>query len=126
MRGTVGQLRALMIEQLETRRFLSASVANGVLNVTGTDHGDRINVVQRGAAVVVHEGKAVTRFGKRDHIQQIVVHALGGNDRVTIVSKTGATVDGGDGKDLIVGGAGSDMLIGGNGNDRILGQRGND
>src|SRR5215208_2254111 len=115
-----------MIENLETKRFLSASVANGILTITGTDHADRINVVQRGSAIIVHEGKSVTRFGKKDHISQIVVNALGGNDRITIVSKVGATVDGGDGKDLIIGGAGNDVLVGGNGNDRILGQRGND
>src|SRR5215210_3724460 len=109
-----------MIENLETRRFLSASVANGVLTITGTEHADRINVVQRGAAIVVHQGKPFSRFGKKDHISQIVVNALGGNDRITIVSRIGATVDGGDGKDRIIGGAGNGMLLGGSGNDRIL------
>jgi len=29
-----------MIENLESRRLLSASVTNGILTVTGTDHAD--------------------------------------------------------------------------------------
>src|SRR5438045_2424826 len=100
---TVGQLRAIMIEHLESRRFLSASVANGVLTVTGTDKADHIMITQQKRAVLVREGSHVTRFNqltKVSHINQITVNALGGNDRVTIVSKISATVDGGDGKDL--------------------------
>jgi len=115
-----------MIENLEQRRFLSASVANGILTVTGTDHADRINVVQRGAAIIVHQGNSITRFAKKDHISSIAINALGGNDQIKVTSKLGASVDGGDGKDLIIGGAGNDILMGGNGNDRILGQAGND
>src|SRR3954463_13458379 len=114
-----------MIEHFESRRFLSASVANGILTITGSDHADRISVVGRGA-VVVHEGKAITRFGKKDHIQQIVVNALGGNDRININSRLNATVDGGDGNDIIHGGNGDDVLVGGNGNDRLLGGAGDD
>src|SRR5678810_34037 len=115
-----------MIEHLENRRYLSASVANGVLTVTGTDHSDRINVVQRGAAIIVHEGKSLTRFGKPDHIQQIVVNALGGNDRININSRLSATVDGGEGNDVIHGGNGDDVLVGGNGNDNLFGGAGAD
>jgi Ca2+-binding RTX toxin-like protein len=115
-----------MIEHLENRRLLSASVANGVLTVTGTDNADRINVVQRGAAVIVHQGSSISRFGKQGHVSSIVINALGGNDRIKVTSKLAATIDGGDGKDLIIGGSGDDVLMGGNGNDRILGQAGND
>src|SRR5258706_5323630 len=115
-----------MIEFLENRRLLSASVANGVLTITGTDKADHINVVQRGAAIIVHQGKCITRFAKKDHISSIVINALAGNDQIKVTSKLGATIDGGDGKDLIIGGNGADVLIGGSGNDRILGQAGND
>src|SRR5437764_8539454 len=119
-------LRAVMIKNLESRRLLSASVANGVLTITGTDKADHINVVQRGAAIIVHQGNSITRFAKNDHISSIVINALAGNDQIKVTSKLGATIDGGDGKDLIIGGAGADVLVGGNGNDRILGQAGND
>ena len=115
-----------MIEYLESRRLLSASVSNGTLTITGTDHADRINVVQRGAAIIVHQGSSISRFGKKAHISKILVNALGGNDSIKITSKIGASVDGGDGNDLIVGGNGADVLLGGNGKDRILGQAGND
>jgi len=115
-----------MIEFLENRRLLSASVANGVLTITGTDKADHINVVQRGAAIIVHQVNSITRFAKKDHISSIVINALAGNDQIKVTSKLGATIDGGDGKDLIIGGNGADILIGGNGNDRILGQAGND
>src|SRR5882672_10766220 len=115
-----------MIENLESRCLLSASVANGVLTITGTDKADHISVVQRGAAIIVHQGNSITRFAKKDHISSIVINALGGNDQIKVTSKLGASVDGGDGKDLIIGGAGNDILMGGNGNDRILGQAGND
>ncbi len=115
-----------MIEFLENRRLLSASVANGVLTITGTDKADHINVVQRGAAIIVHQGNSITRFAKKDHISSIVINALAGNDQIKVTSKLGATIDGGDGKDLIIGGNGADVLIGGSGNDRILGQAGND
>jgi hypothetical protein len=115
-----------MFEILESRQLLSASVSNGILTITGSDHAERINVVQRGAAVIVHEGTSVTRFAKKQHVSSIVINALGGNDRIKVTSKLNATIDGGDGKDQITGGAGSDVLLGGNGNDRILGQAGND
>lgn len=115
-----------MIELLETRRLLSASVANGILTVTGTDKADRIEVVQRGAAVIVHQSHSITRFAKKQHISSIVINAMGGNDKIKVTCKLAATIDGGDGRDLIVGGAGNDVLLGGNGNDRILGQGGKD
>src|SRR2546421_11664205 len=115
-----------MIEFLENRRLLTASVANGVLTITGTDKADHINIVQRGAAIIVHQGNSITRFAKNDHISSIVINALAGNDQIKVTSKLGATIDGGDGKDLIIGGNGADVLLGGNGNDRILGQAGND
>jgi Ca2+-binding RTX toxin-like protein len=115
-----------MIEQLETRRFMSASVANGVLTITGTEKADRINVAQGGAGVIVREGSSISRFGKSDQITKIIVNALGGNDRINIRCRLAASVDGGDGNDLIHGGRGDDVLVGGNGNDRIFGGAGDD
>src|SRR5258706_5324932 len=113
-----------MIEFLENRRLLSASVANGVLTITGTDKADHINVVQRGAAILVHQGNSITRFAKKDHISSIVINALAGNDQIKVTSKLGATIDGGDGQDLIIGGNGADMLIGRTRHERLRRQSG--
>jgi hypothetical protein len=118
-----------MIENLEQRRLLSASVANGVLTITGTDKADHIIITQEKKSVLVREGSHLTRFdqlSRISHVSQIIVNAVGGNDRIKVTAKLAATIDGGDGKDLIIGGNGADVLIGGNGNDRILGQAGND
>src|SRR5215204_4978797 len=107
-------LRAVMIENLEQRRFLSASVANGILTVTGTESADRIVITQQRKTVLVREGSHLTRFNQLNrisHVSEIIVNALGGNDRIKITSKLSASVDGGEGKDLIIGGAGDDVLM---------------
>src|SRR3954462_14709245 len=100
------------LQQLEGRLFLSASASNGTLTVTGTDSADRIVITQNKKIVIVREGSQVSRFGKGDHINNIVVNALGGNDRIKITSKFAATVDGGDGNDVIQGGKGNDVVVG--------------
>ncbi|HEV8606723.1 MAG TPA: LEPR-XLL domain-containing protein [Tepidisphaeraceae bacterium] len=115
-----------MFESLESRLLLSASVSNGTLTVTGTDRADQINITQNKQTILVREGSSVTRFSKRDHINSLVVNALGGNDRIKITSRLNATVDAGDGNDLIISGSGDDLLLGGNGKDRILGNAGHD
>src|SRR5436305_973725 len=102
-----------MFESLESRLFLSASVVNGVLTVTGTDNADHIIIIQQKQSVLVHEGSHLTRFNQFSritHVSQIIVNALGGNDTIKITSRIGATVDGGDGNDLIIGGSGADVL----------------
>jgi Ca2+-binding RTX toxin-like protein len=115
-----------MFESLESRLLLSASVSNGTLTVTGTDRADQINITQNKQTILVREGSSITRFSKKDHISGLVVNALGGNDRIKITSRLNATVDGGDGNDLIISGSGNDLLLGGNGKDRILANAGND
>src|SRR5215210_5901685 len=114
------------IQQLEGRLLLSTSVSGGTLTVTGTESADRIIITQQKKSVLVREGSHLTRFGKSDGIRRIIVNALAGNDRIKITAKLPATVDGGDGNDLIQSGAGNDLLSGGNGNDRIFGNAGND
>jgi hypothetical protein len=116
-----------MLENLEGRLFLSADVEAGILTVTGTSGRDSIVITQRGSRITVREGRSVTRFNtKTDPITSIAVNALGGNDKIVILSKLNAAVDGGDGNDWIIGGLGNDVLVGGNGKDKILGLRGND
>jgi hypothetical protein len=114
------------LENLEGRLFLSASVSNGTLTITGSEGADRIVITANKKNILVREGSHQSRFGKADHITNLVVNSLGGNDRVKITGKLAATVNGGDGNDLIQGGAGDDVLVGGNGNDRIFGNGGKD
>jgi Ca2+-binding RTX toxin-like protein len=62
--------------------------------------------------------------------ENLVVHALGGNDTVTAGNGLAAlihlTADGGTGNDTLTGGDGADILLGGDGNDLVTGGRGND
>ena len=83
-----------MIEHLESRRLLSASVANGLLTITGTDNADRIIVTQQKKSVLVREGSHLTRFDQLSritYISKIIVNALGGNDQIKVTSKIAAT-----------------------------------
>src|SRR3954464_9570856 len=114
------------LENLEGRLFLSASVSNGTLTITASEGADRIVITANKKNILVREGSHRSRFGKADHITNLVVNSLGGNDRIKITGNLPATVDGGDGNDLIQSGAGDDVLVGGNGNDRIFGNGGKD
>ncbi|HTL29498.1 MAG TPA: calcium-binding protein [Tepidisphaeraceae bacterium] len=130
-----------MFESLENRQHLSATVADGVLNVIGTTGDDQIllrgvpldNHGHTGIQVTINDDPTQT-FS--DPINGITVRGLTGNDRIDIGTNGGplvaprieasATLDGGAGNDTIVGGDGNDVLIGGRGNDNIDGGAGND
>jgi hypothetical protein len=116
-----------MLETLEGRLLLSADVVSGILTVTGTSGRDSVLITHRGSRITVREGRTVTRFNsKTDQIQSLAVNGLGGNDKIVILSKLNAAVNGGDGNDWLIGGLGNDVLVGGNGKDKIIGLRGND
>jgi Ca2+-binding RTX toxin-like protein len=59
---------------------------------------------------------------------KVAVDALGGNDTVNLSGATikGATIDGGEGDDIIVGSLAVDDIAGGPGNDRLTGLRGDE
>jgi Ca2+-binding RTX toxin-like protein len=136
-----------LIENLEDRRLLSATLDGKVLTITGTDNADRVSVLEVGTKVVVLEvsltpGTATARptvtskrtvFNRAD-VQSISADLKGGND-VFVLGPTvsrgsatplAATVKGGAGNDFIRGGAGADNLDGGDGNDIVSGGAGND
>lgn len=125
----------MKIETLESRRLLSASLAAGVLTVTGTDGNDRIEVSldshnqilvkQQTAGKNSSGGANVTRFDA-SAVSSIVVNALGGNDRLEISKKImlPATLNGGDGNDILIAGGGVTMLNGGAGNDLLITKNG--
>jgi Ca2+-binding RTX toxin-like protein len=122
-------------EQLESRRLMdgTATLAAGVLTITGTDRNDVI--------VVGLDRKDATRLDVRiNHISQafdlemigsVVVDAGAGND-VVLVSERGGRlflpfkVDAGAGNDIVATGSGNDVIVGGTGNDKLSGGAGDD
>ena len=126
----------MMFENLEKRSMLSATLANGVLTVTGTAGKDSIHVVEAGKnlKVSVDHAKPVT-FSKTA-VTSLVVNALSGNDVIELGHGVpAAVINGGDGNDRIDGtdnadtidaGAGNDQVFAGRGNDSVTGGDGND
>src|SRR4249919_2838051 len=111
-----------MIELLEQRRLMSFAVSAGTLTVTGTASVDHINISKDSTNVVILQN-GVKSTTPASGVSKIVVNLLGGNDSVVIAAdplhglKLPATLNGGDGNDLLGGGGGSDVLTGGGGND---------
>lgn len=140
----------LSLELLDLRALPSASLANGVLTIDGTDGRDVIVVHQMGGKLSV-AGQSIDVNGTlvrsilATEVARISVAAGDGNDRIdlsqvrvpTVVDAGGGNdvvlggmnddvIEGGAGKDRLVGLAGNDILRGGNGNDTLFGASGND
>jgi Ca2+-binding RTX toxin-like protein len=139
-----------MLQPLERRRFLSASIIDGVLTITGTEGDDEIFVYgltsmfhpQPGfpwppnehRALVQRNGFTLGNFDI-DDFTAIRVDAGDGNDRVRVYSQAERLPDDGLGvpegiaKQVLLeinGGAGNDTLEGTGGDDTLFGGRGND
>src|SRR5258705_4043142 len=132
-----GSLRGAMkpvIESLESRTLLSASLDNGLLTITGTEAADTVTIrnAKFDDTLKVSINKQASYFTK-SAVTGIVVNALGGDDRIDVV-RAGpgggvaivVTVLGADGNDAIGGGARDDSLVGGNRNDMLVGSKGKD
>src|SRR5262245_37001841 len=122
----------LSLESLTGRALPSATLAGGVLTVTGTDGNDVI-VVREHDGVISIRGMEIDVGGTLQSsvpvasVTAVDVNALGGNDRVRLSSlRIGASVDGGAGNDIVTGGMGDDSLTGADGNDVLNGAAGND
>jgi Ca2+-binding RTX toxin-like protein len=109
-----------------------ATLANGLLTITGSDNDDIIYVTQDSTSITVAVNGANQKFGLSS-VSRITVDALAGNDLVRLSSSSGskkvsrpATVFGGNGNDTLIGGTGADELHGGLGNDSLQGDAGND
>ena len=117
-----------MIDALEARRLLSASLDDGVLTVESGRGNDRIEVCVEGDTVTV-EIRANGRPDSRgnddefdlDDVEEIVIKGGQGNDRIIVCDEVelDVTIEGGKGDDTIVGGSGDDDIEGGPGNDDI-------
>lgn len=122
----------LSLESLNSRTLPSATLANGVLTVTGTEGRDQIVVREHHDTISVKGmqidvGGVMQSTVPASAVTSVAVNALGGNDRVDVRTlKVAAVVDGGAGNDVILGGVGDDSLTGGDGNDILNGGAGDD
>ena len=122
----------LSLESLHSRALPSATLAGGVLTVTGTDGNDLLVVRQLAGAISVRGmqidvGGTFQSSVPAASVTAVDVNALGGNDRVRLSTlRIGATVDAGTGNDSVSGGLGDDSIQGGDGDDVINGAAGDD
>ena len=119
-----------LIEKLEERRLLSASVGltRGVLEVVGTESNDTIEISlkQNKPGTIVVNINGVNHERNYSKVREIRVEALNGADRVLINEDNGAIdrktyMFGGRGRDTLVGGSGPNVLVGGYHNDLLIG-----
>jgi Ca2+-binding RTX toxin-like protein len=111
----------------------SATVAPPVVNnntvmVTSDAAADTITFGVAGGFITVN-GTATTL--EATPAAEVIVNAGGGNDTVDAsalgaTNYNNATINGGEGDDLLTGGARNDLLEGGAGDDRLIGFKGND
>ena len=106
------------------------SLVDGVLTLTGTAGADDVRIkTPRGddTQIIVVVNSETVAYNVAD-IDQILINALEGNDRVSVHGNVsiGMTVNGGAGDDNIQTGGGNDSVIGGDGNDMIDTGAGND
>jgi Ca2+-binding RTX toxin-like protein len=138
-------------ESLESRRFLSASVIDGVLTIVGTPGAERILINEQAigtspkvfaVAIDPVDGDRPTEsfMIPAEGVRSLKVIALGGNDVVDLAIATygvpaivgitpvtvPAFVDAGIGDDKVYGGMARDMLNGGFGRDQVNGMDGAD
>jgi Ca2+-binding RTX toxin-like protein len=115
-----------MIENLENRCLLSATLSAGVLTVNGTTGRDNIHVDANRTTLKVAVNHTKASFKLAD-VKSLVVNGLAGNDTIDLGHGViGATVNGGDGNDRIIGTDKADSITGGAGNDWIFARGGND
>src|SRR5262245_55945638 len=103
-------------------------VNNNTLTVTSDAGADTITFGVAGGFITVN-GTATTL--EATPAAEIVVNAGGGNDTVDAsalgaTTYNNATINGGEGDDLLTGGARNDLIEGGPGEDRVVGFKGND
>jgi Ca2+-binding RTX toxin-like protein len=121
--------RLWSLEELESRRFMSAtSIEDGILVIRGTSGDDRINIHWELGGVCV--SGSVEVLDPIMGLRGVRVDAGDGNDRVEVREDAAlapfelpVTLNGGLGDDSLQGGSGNDVLVGGAG-DNLLDGRG--
>ena len=145
-REVIGQAVRPLVEALEQRQMLSASVEQGVWNIR-LDQGDLAASDNRVVIAVRRNNPSILQCGvngkvrARVRVSQIDSLRLvmgAGDDQVTLklgkhTGRLRADVRGGAGDDVLIGGAevghffggaGNDTLVGGGGKDRLAGGKG--
>jgi Ca2+-binding RTX toxin-like protein len=126
-----------MMETLEQRRMMSASLVSGVLTVTGTVGADRLEVDQTASDVYVFENGLLTRLFPTASVSRVVLRGLDGNDVLKVWPAVSKPTDmhGDNGNDSIYGNDfpqyvnaanGDDYVSTAGGNDSVSGGEGND
>ena len=139
--------RARKIEQLEDRRMMTTLLNDGVLEITGTDSADHIEVneVQRSMWGRVggqwrrmqwdqievrvedaNDNLRELRYFSPSAVDKIMVDGLDGNDTIINNTEIDSTLRGGRGQDRLIGGNANDSLYGGEDRDMLFGRGGND
>ena len=126
-RNAIGRASRPVVESLERRGMLSATIEGTVLLVAGTSGEDEIlvnnNPSDSSKVDVTHNGQTHT-FDKAG-LRRVRVYAGRGDDVVHIGDDIGLKVGvfGGRGDDELVGGNGRELLVGGHGDDELDGGR---
>src|SRR4051812_18265014 len=118
------------VEELESRRMLSAELRGDVLIVEGTSDADLIGITSRDGGTTLR----VTVNGERAYftaadVREIDVYGYRGSDDIEIensVVSIDAMIEGARGDDTLLGGGGNDSIYGNTGHDSLLGGNGND
>jgi Ca2+-binding RTX toxin-like protein len=121
-------------ESLEGRKLLSATLENGVLTVTGTNQGDKMEISLDQAdptKLDVRVNDETSSFSLADITGGVVMNGGDGSDMMAVNEVNGTislnvTMNGGNGRELMLGGSENDTFNGDNGNDKEDGGAGND
>lgn len=123
---------ATCLENLEERKLLTASatLANGVLAVQGTEFSDAIHVTNNGVVTVSIQnnetGLGMIKSFPSASVNRLRIYANSGNDLVYNQTDLPDYIEGGTGNDYIIGGRQRSIIDGGTGNDTIAGSEGDD
>ena len=116
----------MIVEFLEKRCLLSATLSGGVLAITGTFEGDFITVRSINQLISVNQDGKVSMF-PRAAIESFNVQLRGGNDDFSALNiGIKMTINAGKGDDLVVAGTLNDTIYSGSGTDKLWGAQGND
>jgi Ca2+-binding RTX toxin-like protein len=121
-------LRRARLELLESRQLLAIDLSEGILNVTGSNKSDRIDLIVAGEDLQVTVNRRESETFALADVTEINIAGLKGNDRITVdpAITLATTISGDEGNDRIIGGGGNDLITGGKGNDRCDGGAGDD
>src|SRR5436309_1167907 len=101
-----------VVEALENRQMLSASLLRGVLKIGGTAGDDVITVSASRTQIIVNDGVKTSRFAKTG-VKTISIVTGDGADSITIGSgiKQQITIKSGEGNDTVHGGSGREVVF---------------